>query len=96
MTREYPVDGNKLALMLDTQFGAPLYQGREAASLDVSDVVQEVVGALKPQWQEVLYLRYYDQLTLQEIADIRGVSRQAVGAMVKRAHRAMTEALAAA
>jgi RNA polymerase sigma factor (sigma-70 family) len=58
------------------------------------DTVQELMGALSETHREVLYMRFYDRMTLTEIAVRRGCSKQAVHRMIHRALKEMTHAIA--
>jgi len=48
-------------------------------------VVREIVGQLEPDARDIVYLRYYNQLTYDQIARMLGISEEAVNGKLRRA-----------
>jgi RNA polymerase sigma-70 factor (ECF subfamily) len=52
---------------------------------DTVAVVREIVGQLEPEARDIVYLRYYNQLTYDQIARMLGISEEAVNGKLRRA-----------
>jgi RNA polymerase sigma-70 factor, ECF subfamily len=66
------------------------------ASRQVEAVLQEAIGALAPMYREVLVLRDVEGLTAPEVAEVLGISVEAVKSRLHRARAAVREAVAPA
>lgn len=60
---------------------------------DTVDVVRDVIFRLRPSLREVIFLRYYNQMTYGQIAATLGVSEQAVNGKLRRAKRRIRQEL---
>ena len=54
---------------------------------DTSDVVREAVNKLSPQGREVIFLRFYDGLSYEQISAVLGISEQAINGRLRRARK---------
>lgn len=52
---------------------------------DTVAVVREIVRQLEPDARDIVYLRYYNQLTYDQIARMLGISEEAVNGKLRRA-----------
>lgn len=68
----------------------------ELLARESSEVIDEVLGQLRPPWREVLVLTFFDELSGHDVAQRLGISATAVRALRYRARRAFSEAFAAA
>ena len=68
-------------------------QGPEdsALSTEARDEIQAMVAQLAPAYRVPLILRYWQDMSYQEIADVMGLSEQAVKSRLHRARLQMTE-----
>jgi RNA polymerase sigma-70 factor, ECF subfamily len=68
-------------------------QGPEASALssEARDEIQAMVAQLAPAYRVPLILRYWQDMSYQEIADVMGLSVQAVKSRLHRARLQMTE-----
>ena len=55
--------------------------------------VQRVVGSLKPEYRLPVVLKYVEELSYQQIADVLGCSIGTVSSRLNRAHRILAEKL---
>ncbi|MBN1361899.1 MAG: sigma-70 family RNA polymerase sigma factor [Sedimentisphaerales bacterium] len=56
---------------------------------DVGDAVREALRRLEPPAREVIYLRFYDGLSYEQISAILGISEQAINGRLRRAKRTL-------
>ncbi|MGE0172454.1 MAG: RNA polymerase sigma factor [Oligoflexales bacterium] len=59
----------------------------------LSNEVQRIVGNLNPRHRAIIHLRYWENKTLQEIAEIVGISRQGVEKALRTSHKRIEERL---
>ena len=69
-----------------------LEEAMPVPSPQYSDVFQVVMG-LKPKYRVVVYLRYYEEYTTQEIGQLLKISQSAVTTRLNRARRMLKEQL---
>lgn len=71
-------------------------KGPEEALADrqVAQALEQAIGALEPKYREVLVLRDEEGLTAPEVAEVLGVSVQAVKSRLHRARLAVRESVA--
>jgi RNA polymerase sigma factor (sigma-70 family) len=60
---------------------------------DVRDAVREALGRLPAQAREVIFLRFYDGLSYEQISAVLGISEQAINGRLRRAKRKLAEHL---
>ena len=60
---------------------------------DSCEVVKEALSKLSDSAREVIYLRYYDGLSCEQISSVLGISEQAINGRLKRAKKKMAEYL---
>jgi RNA polymerase sigma-70 factor (ECF subfamily) len=58
-----------------------------------SDAVREALAGLSESAREVIYLRFYDCLSYEQISAVLGISEQAINGRLRRAKRKMAEYL---
>jgi RNA polymerase sigma factor (sigma-70 family) len=56
-------------------------------------VVRDIVSALPAKLKEVIFLRFYNQMSYQEIAKLLGISQQAVNGRLRRAKKIIVKKL---
>ncbi|MBA3854609.1 MAG: hypothetical protein C0503_09345, partial [Gemmatimonas sp.] len=66
---------------------------RRAASVGEDVELQRAIHALSPKLRMVVLLRYYDDLSYDEMADALGVSAGTVASRLSRAHAALAQRL---
>jgi RNA polymerase sigma-70 factor (ECF subfamily) len=60
---------------------------------DVAEAVKQALGALPASAREVIFLRFYDGLSYEQISAVLGISEQAINGRLRRAKKAMAEHL---
>ena len=60
---------------------------------DNVDIVRRIISELPVKLREVIYLRYYDKMSYQQISDILGISQEAVNGRLRRAKKLITKKL---
>ena len=57
------------------------------------EVVRRIISELPVKIREVIYLRYYDKMSYQQISDILGISQEAVNGRLRRAKKLIAKKL---
>jgi RNA polymerase sigma-70 factor (ECF subfamily) len=57
------------------------------------EVVRRIISELPVKIREVIYLRYYDKMSYQQISDILGISQEAVNGRLRRAKKLIARKL---
>lgn len=57
------------------------------------EVVRRIISELPIKIREVIYLRYYDKMSYQQISDILGISQEAVNGRLRRAKKLIAKKL---
>ncbi len=60
---------------------------------DTTEVVREAIGRLSASARELVFLRYYDGLSYEQISSVLGISQQAINGRLRRAKRKMADCL---
>ncbi len=60
---------------------------------DKIDTVRNIITKLPTKIREIIYLRFYNQMSYQEIADLLGISQQAVNGRIRRAKKIIKKQL---
>ena len=60
---------------------------------DNVEVVRKIISELPVKIREVIYLRYYDKMSYQQISDILGISQEAVNGRLRRAKKLIARKL---
>ncbi len=58
---------------------------------DSKEAVKEALKKLSDSAREVIYLRYYDGLSYEQISSVLGISEQAINGRLRRAKKKMAE-----
>ena len=69
---------------------------RDAARSDRHDsceIINDALSKLSDSAREVIYLRYYDGLSYEQISSVLGISEQAINGRLRRAKKKMAEYL---
>ena len=66
----------------------------ELAGRQIEGALERAIGSLDPMYREVLVLRDVEALTAPEVAEVMGLSVEAVKSRLHRAHVAVREAIA--
>ena len=59
----------------------------------VVEVIREAIGGLSAAARELIFLRYYDGLSYEQISAVLGISEQAINGRLRRAKRRMADYL---
>ena len=59
----------------------------------ISEGVQGAIGELSPSSRELVYLRYYDGMTHENISAVLGISEQAINGRLRRAKKKIADYL---
>lgn len=83
---------------LDEGMGLNEPRGRGAqeeslARAEVSRSVKRAVAALKPKLRVVMLLKYFEEMSYEEIADVLGLSKGTVASRLNRGHKALARLL---
>ncbi|WP_373014187.1 RNA polymerase sigma factor [Mucilaginibacter sp.] len=54
---------------------------------DLSVKVKNILNALPPRQQEIMYLRFYEGLTLNQISEIMGISNQSLRNLLQKSYK---------
>ncbi|MFC1604807.1 RNA polymerase sigma factor [Planctomycetota bacterium] len=54
---------------------------------DIVEIVRSIVAEMHVKMKEVIFLRYYNQMSYQQIADVLGISQEAVNGRLRRARK---------
>jgi len=65
----------------------------ESHENDVTDTVKEALKKLSAPAKEIIFLRYYDGMTYEQISAILGISEQAINGRLRRAKKKMANYL---
>jgi len=65
----------------------------ESANDDSTEVVKEALSKLTDSAREVIYLKYYDGLSYEQISKVLGISEQAINGRLRRAKKKMAQIL---
>jgi len=57
------------------------------------EVVRRIISELPVKIREVIYLRYYDEMSYQQISDMLGISQEAVNGRLRRAKKLIAKKL---
>jgi RNA polymerase sigma-70 factor (ECF subfamily) len=76
-------DRNKLVPIQDCESPSK-DEGKDSESVES---VRSIIAELPVPMKEVVFLRYYNQMSYQQIADILGISQQAVNGRLRRARK---------
>ena len=57
------------------------------------EIVRKIIPELSVKLREVIYLRYYDKMSYQQISDILGISQEAVNGRLRRAKKLIARKL---
>jgi len=60
---------------------------------DVAEAVKEALNKLSASAKEVIFLRYYDGMTYEQISAVLGISEQAINGRLRRAKKKMANYL---
>lgn len=60
---------------------------------DTVEMVREIIFRLEPDVRDLVVLRYYNQMTYEQIAGLLGVSKEAVNGKLRRARRTIRQEL---
>jgi RNA polymerase sigma-70 factor (ECF subfamily) len=66
---------------------------QEAEGNQAMAILHERLGRLEPEWREVIVLRYFEDLSYEEIADVLDVPIGTVKSRISRARRALREVM---
>lgn len=56
---------------------------------ETAEVVRQAIGRLPAPARELVFLRYYDGLSYEQISEVLGISHQAINGRLRRAKRKM-------
>jgi RNA polymerase sigma-70 factor (ECF subfamily) len=60
---------------------------------DAAEAIKEAIGRLSASARELVFLRYYDGLSYEQISAVLGITEQAINGRLRRAKRKMAELL---
>ena len=65
----------------------------ESKDNDSSEIVKNAMNKLSASSKEVIYLRYYDGLSYEQISEVLGISEQAINGRLRRAKKKLAQIL---
>jgi RNA polymerase sigma-70 factor, ECF subfamily len=68
-------------------------QGRQYARLEISEAVRNAIGELKPKFRLPILLKYIEDLSYEEIAEVMGCSKGTVASRLNRGHSQLAKRL---
>ena len=60
---------------------------------EVTDAVRVAIAALRPKLRAVVLLKYFEELSYEEIAEVLGCSKGTVASRLNRGHKALAHKL---
>jgi RNA polymerase sigma-70 factor, ECF subfamily len=72
---------------------ARMQQEERAARREVADSVKQAVATLKPKLRVVMLLKYFEELSYEEIAEVLGCSKGTVASRLNRGHKILARKL---
>jgi RNA polymerase sigma-70 factor (ECF subfamily) len=60
---------------------------------DNVEIVRKIISELPVKMKEVIFLRYYNQMSYQQIANVLGISQEAVNGRLRRAKKIIAKEL---
>jgi RNA polymerase sigma-70 factor, ECF subfamily len=69
-------------------------QEQRYAKLELADSVQQAIAELKPKFRWPILLKYVEELSYEEIADVLGCSKGTVASRLNRGHKQLARSLA--
>jgi RNA polymerase sigma-70 factor (ECF subfamily) len=60
---------------------------------DNIEAIKKIIASLPAKLKEVIYLRYYNQLSYQDISNMLGITREAVNGRIRRAKKIVAKEL---
>jgi RNA polymerase sigma-70 factor (ECF subfamily) len=75
------------------QPGAGRIPEERLAKAEVARTVKRAVAALKPKLRVVMLLKYFEELSYEEIADVLGLSKGTVASRLNRGHKVLARKL---
>ena len=76
------------------QFEAKRPQEQRYAKLELAESVQLALAGLKPKFRMPILLKYVEELSYEEIADVLGCSKGTVASRLNRGHKQLAQRLA--
>src|SRR5215471_12115159 len=70
------------------------FQEKHFAQLEISQVVKEAIMKLKPKLRMAILLKYFEDLSYEEMAEALGCSTGTVASRLNRGHKALARKLA--
>ncbi len=67
---------------------------QEYSDMEISRTVQAAIQELKPKFRIAILLKYFDDLSYEEMASVLQISKGTVASRLNRAHRMLSEKLA--
>jgi RNA polymerase sigma-70 factor, ECF subfamily len=67
---------------------------QEYSDLEISRTVQAAIQELKPKFRIAILLKYFDDLSYEEMASVLQISKGTVASRLNRAHRMLSQKLA--
>ncbi len=77
---------------LEVEDGSPVANPSRHET-DTVAIVREIIGRLAPEMREIIYLKYYNHLGYAQIAQVLGLSEEAVNGRLRRAREKVRRAL---
>lgn len=65
----------------------------ESHTSDTTEIVREAISKLSSSAREVIFLRYYDGMSYEQISAVLGLSKQAINGKLRRAKKKMADYL---
>jgi RNA polymerase sigma-70 factor (ECF subfamily) len=65
----------------------------ESRDDDTAETVREAISKLSASAREVIFLRYYDGMSYEQISAVLGISEQAINGRLRRAKKKMADYL---
>jgi RNA polymerase sigma-70 factor (ECF subfamily) len=69
------------------------YQEEHFARLEISQAVKEAIMKLKPKLRMAILLKYFEDLSYEEMAEALGCSTGTVASRLNRGHKALAQKL---
>ena len=80
---------NKFVLLEDCE----IHSNGKTKQDSYDEVVRSIIAKLPEKLQEVIFLRFYNKLSYQEISNVLGISQEAVNGRLRRAKKLIVKEL---
>jgi len=91
--RKSPLTKLAAAAVIIVAIGFFIVHQRPSDQDDTTETVREAISKLSASARELIFLRYYDGMSYEQISSVLGISEQAINGRLRRAKKKMADYL---